>query len=323
MKKSFYRIVFPILLLGVSIVLNGCSNAFPTGLDFTENSNPVETSEVDYTIGEEKAIEIARNLLGLSEHIQYEIYEIESVTSNPNKKESKAIAYVVNFGQGVGGAIVAKDSRVSYQTAKHFHTKDAFNRNQMTAPFIRTLEGYIESQLKSSTRSDLCSPENCNGHKHLILHSNITLRVSEKSPFNKCVLDSHPGCNAGSVAASCAAALSYSMAALSLDGYYYDFSSINYCLEQGEGFNPVVPGLFSMNDQLINFMHSYDGAVDAMAHLMTVLGQKMNTNYQTDNSLANLQDAHNVLRNLGADVSAYQSEFSVPELINLLMNHYL
>jgi len=269
----------------------------------------------------QEAVVNAANFLKLKTYIcktPYTVYDIHNQSNNDSG--SSTLAYLVDFGEENGYAVIANNSKIWSVIAEKYHGKSILKQDLIDEEFIYTLESDINQQsLKTANAKDRMASAYI--EDHWLRLPFIETEVNELHPFNSIVDRYYPGCKPGTVATACAVALSYGVDNLRYKGYFYNFPSINYCLVQGEGFSPSLPDMPFASDTDQYFIYSYDGSVQAMSQLIYNFGNEINTNYRKDNSAANIADAYNALGRLGVEMSSFHSSYDYTEFLQVLLEY--
>jgi len=327
-KNSLFLILHSILLMGISMLSTACSNS---NLDepLDSNSSSVQKTRSGFnearTLSQEEAVAYAAEKLGYDK--QSAPYTVDYVTSNkasrPTSMLSEILAYVVNFNDESGYAVIANDTRF-YTVLAYAKTGSLkISNGKIDHPFLGNIENYFYEKYNKFLE-ETSTPYYCGDHKHCIMPERIETAVHDGDPFNKDVVKEHPGCKAGSGAASGAIIMSYTLDNLTYNNCQYNFPSINYCLLQGPGYFPPIPFVEpkTIYNPPITFLYSYGGSVSAMSRLMHDLGKAMKTTYTKESSDITPENAYSALKAAGCTVSNFYKEYDVQNLWSLVYNEY-
>lgn len=320
--------------MGISMLSTACSNS---NLDepLDSNSLSVQKTRSEFngarTLSQEEAVAYAAEKLGYDK--QSTPYTVDYVTSNkaslPTSMLSEILAYVVNFNNDSGYAVIANDTRF-YPVLAYAKTGSLkISDGKIDHPFLGNIENYFYEKYNKFSE-ETSTPYYCGNHYHYFMPERIETSVHDGDPFNKNVDNEYPGCKAGTGAASGAIIMSYTMGEVIYQSYLYNFPSINYCLLQGPGFFPIVPSLEAnaivsppdYGNRPISFLYSYSGSVSAMSRLMYDLGKDMKTSYTKESSDITPENAYSALKSVGCAVSDFHREYDVQKIWSLLYNKH-
>lgn len=202
---------------------------------------------------------------------------------------SDTVAYVINYKNNEGFAIIANDNRIDPILA--YSDKGNFSEENLIAKafFLDKIEGYLASLDEMGVLSTQTNNTENAPVRRIIVEPQITIELSPTDPFNKQVNKEHPGCHAGFVNVAAANIISHTLKQLTYHNFFYDFESINYALNKGYGFNPVNPGLinplgFIETKYPQQFLYSYDGSISAYNQLLYDLDKDDGTIYHYQES---------------------------------------
>lgn len=322
-----------ILLTGMSMLSTACSNS---NLDepLYSNSESIQKTRSGFnetkTLSQEEAVAYAVEKLGYDKQ-SVPAYTVDHVTTNniyrPISMLSDTLAYVVNFSDNSGYAVIANDTRfypiLAYAKAGFLKVADG----KIDHPFLGNIENYFYKKYQTLSE-ETSTPYNCGNHNHCLMRERIETSVHDGDPFNHDVDKENPGCKAGTGAASGAIIMSYTLEEIIYKNCNYNFPSINYCLLQGPGYTPPVivetKSIFPPNHGNIPtyFQHSYSGSVSAMSRLMCDLGKSMKTTYTKESSDITPENAYSALKSAGCVVSDFYREYDVQNIWSLVYNEY-
>lgn len=239
---------------------------------------------------------------------------------------SDTIAYIVNYNDNAGFAVVANDSRVDEVLAYSDKGSFSYDNPIAKAMFLDKIEGYLHSL--SSGEKIYSSTGTINAPtRHLVIDPQINIEIGPTAPFDKIVTKYHPVGHTGFQNVAAATIISHLKKTLTYHNYYYNFESINYALNQGNGFNPALPGIeiikpLGHNIPPLQFQYSYNGSVDAYSQLLYNLGQDTKTIYnQVTFTLPD--NTRQVLNDIGLEVSPLVSDKNINDICSLLYDENL
>lgn len=249
-------------------------------------------------------------------------YVIASEEETKRIASSDTIAYLINYSNGEGFAVIINDSRVEPVVAMSKTGNISLKNGKINDPFLKNLESYLVTKVTSATNTRK-RPDGM--YNFVCTQQFIETEVHERAPYNSVVAKTHPNCVAGSVPTCAAILLSYTFDTFTYKNVEYNFKNINKCLIEGPGYEPLYPDIqpLSSFDFPISFKYGYSGAVSAMSTLINDLGKDLHTVYSTTNSTTNDINAYNLFKSLGCTVSEYNYTYKLNRIIELALNDYV
>lgn len=322
----------PILVsLLVAVVLGACSDIDEPLKDREQASlgtRSLQQPQAD-VLTEAEALRYASQSLQ-REGIKTGSYTVEYITLSDKSFRkhfpSDTIAYVIHFRNNQGFAVIANDARsypvVAYGNSDDIDVVDGIIKD----PFLKSLETSLIKRNSNLAKENEDKFRACGvDHFHHYIKRSIAARVHSGDPFNQYVLRDHPGCDTGCVPTCGAVLVANTRNSLIYRGFEFDFKKINYCINQGPGFGPYFPPINTLIDRDIymTFFYSYEGGVAAMSTLINGLGKDMQTDYNPNNSVTEMPNARNALKNLGCSISDLKEYYDSSEVWSLLYDGYM
>lgn len=325
--------------LGAAIALVSCSSDYePSEPSITPTSTRA-VADVAHTFTIQQAQLIANTKLKKSA-ISAQGANIKPIMAqnevNVATLLSDTVAYVINYKNNEGFAIIANDNRIDPILA--YSNKGNFSDENIMAKafFLDKIEGYLASLDENGVLSTQTNNTENAPVRRIIVEPQITIELSPTDPFNKQVNKEHPGCHAGFVNVAAANIISHTLKQLTYHNFFYDFESINYALNKGYGFNPVNPGLinplgFIETKYPRQFLYSYDGSISAYNQLLYDLGKDDGTIYHYQESYGSDYGVTTtlpwsvipVLENMGLTLTEKTSDHDINNIVTLLFDGYL
>lgn len=243
---------------------------------------------------------------------------------NLDKLLSDTVAYIVNYPDKGGFAVIANDSRVNPVLAYGDSVNFSMDNPVAKAAFLDRIEGYLASQSGNGAAKDNLAQTPV---RRVIIEPQITTKIGPWDPFSSVVSEHHPEFYASIPVVASVNIISHVLNKLTYEGYFYNFENINYALNQGEGYNP-----FDQNDAAsinitkptMTFLTSYDGAVGAICQLLYQVGEDSNTQYnQGAMPSTNWLWIRLAYNKMGLSMTNRSSDYSLPEVFRLLNQGYL
>lgn len=237
---------------------------------------------------------------------------------------SDTIAYVVNYQDNGGYAIVPNDSRIDEILA--YSNNHNFTENNVLANhfFVERIEGYLASVLSAEEADDNSNAIDKAPIKHFVINPQITVELGPLPPFNSVVEKYHPDCHAGFSNVAAATIISYFTDELVYNNFLYNFPALIYALNNhSDGYipfinfpNPTFPGP-------ILFYPSYEGAVSAFSQLIYDIGVASLTTYKPEGTKNPALFVMMTINNMGYDTTTVKRDNDIAEICQLLSDGYL
>lgn len=279
-----------------------------------------------HKITENNALNIASKIFNKTRSITD--YTIEYILNdNPETRNINipdTLAYIFNFGENNGFIVIASDNRIfpilAYSDTGHFKYEKS-NNDPIYVNFVSIIDDYMATIDENDTT--VIIPDNylstCASEGPLLQ----TKDWGDRSPFNKYIVEEHPGCPVG-----CVAVASGQIIANCKDLFIYHdslflFKAIREAMDSTihstiNSYNPADYKIIEMLDTI----YSYETAVDKVARFLYFLCEDLNMRYYPGGSPAYSDDAFDLLKKLGFPVNEehYPSYFSDDIIADLVLN---
>lgn len=265
-----------------------------------ENRNAV------HKITEQDALDIAGKLFkqtrSTSDYtVEYVLNDDATRTRAANTTDT--LAYIINFGSDNGFAVISSDNRVfpllAYSDTGHFKYEKSYD-NPVYANFISLLGDYMATINENDTAINIpndylssCIIEKPNLH---------TYKWNQGPPFDKYVIQEHPGCPVGCVAVATGQIMVNCKDILDYHDSQYVFYAIREAMDDGHG---LLLDNDKTNITIVNPGHieySYETAVDHVAKLLYWIGKDLYMSYNPGGSSASSYSAMRLLKELGYNI---------------------
>ena len=288
-----------------------------------------------YFISKEAALDIADKVLG--NHVSNRSVSgnpcVEYVTRNNEFSHSTrsltdisdTLAYVINYPNESGFVIVSSSSHVYPVLAYSNEGNFSFSNDVSKINFIDNIGAYLEeADINASYSVGDNDIDGC-----YVISPMVKTCLNQRSPWNKYVIEEHPGCPVGCVAVATALVMTHSKYSLSYHGTNFPLKSIVDAIASEEEAtsddNALSPkrigGLITLPPFLPEY--SYEQAVDSMAKLLYWIGKDVNMNYSTTGSGAVSRDAYNLCVDLGFTIPSGFASFDILELTQYLSDGHI
>lgn len=272
-------------------------------------------------ISESEALGIAAKVVGdkLTRAGVNGLPKVEYILSNPTRSRlvSDTIAYVVNYPQDSGFAIIAADNSVYPVLAYSDNNNFSFENELSKKYFTDHIEAYIEGSAERAA-----SVVSANGYVvNPVVDPQIVTQVHQQAPFNKYVVVEHPNCPAGCMPVAAALVLLHTQD--DLRGYH-DMSYVSCRMIRNAMKNIYFPssqeGLSST--QATN-AYTYSEAVDYIAKLLYWLGKDGSLIYGPNGSGAPRGALASMLFKASQNEVTSMTNFNSSDVQSYLKNKYL
>ena len=306
MKKS---------LLIISIIISAFVSCTTDVFELDENNNliPKTSNNSANKITEADALDIAGKIFHKTRSI--EDYSIEYVL-NDNSPKTRSIAlpdtlaYILNFGNDNGFAVIATDNRVypllAFSESGHFEYEGNEN-DPVYVNFISKISDYISGI--GMNNNDIPIPTDTLQLQPMDKKTLLkTKNWSQRHPYDKYVIIEHPGCPVG-----CVAVAAGQIMANCKDEFVYHDSIFE--------FKALIEAMDTINYNSTESNYTYDTAVDKIAFFLYLLCKDLDMQYSPLVSTAYSIDAFNLLKRLGFTVNEetyYSSYFDVEKITQLI-----
>lgn len=316
-----------ILLVSIVLILASCSKS---DNDMFEQNMSSSLNNKYFRIGETEAISIAQKVLRPSStrgmqsnpEINY-IIDTPSTRTSPFET-SDTLAYIINYDNNGGFVIVSSDNRV--YPVLGFSPKGTFSLSNEIAVqnFISNIKTYLAYESSSSpqevteTHFDEC----------VVIDPLVKISLGQDDPWNKYVIEEHPGCPAGCVAIATALVMSHSQVSLKYHNVKYPMTAIIKAINNGKAGNenrqPSSPNKIAGGYTPIpDIEYTYEQAIDSMAKIIYHIGKDVNMTYAQTGSGANSSNAFNLCKSLNMSIPSGYSTFNITEITQYLNDDHI
>lgn len=326
LKKRNYSLKW-IITFAVCMIALGCSNITEEEIMTNKDGQGVNNTLLQ-RISQPEAITIAKKVMRknlTTRSIQNACPEIEYVVDEYATRSSEVydtLAYILNYPNESGFVIVSTDRRVYPVLAFSEVGNFSLDNENAKSNFIDKIGAYI---CNASTEKSYDVSESdfvtCYEQPPIIQFS-----LSQSSPWNKYVLQEHPGCPAGCVAVASALVMSHSKVQIDYHGSTFHLKSIITAINNGPSSQssnrpkriaggPLPPP--------IQPTYTYEEAVDSMAKLLYWIGKDVNMDYATDGSGAFSYDAYTLCKKLGYTISSSYVSFNMSNIRSYIFDNHI
>lgn len=155
----------------------------------------------------------------------------------------------------------------------------------------------------------------------------IETSFNQRAPWDKFVIQEHPGCPVGCVAVASALVMTHSKDTLEYHGVEYPTNHILDVLKKGDN-SLVVTNTMQTNATGGNFpaepiftkQYTYNEAVDSVAKILYLIGKDVNMQYGSSASSAYSKDAYELCKSIGLDIPSGWSTYNADQIVSYLSN---
>ena len=315
-------------LLIYGVILSAFLSCNTDTLELFE-SNITKQNENQYAthkITEQDALDIADKLFEKTRSAND--YTIEYILDDDYKKTRSAnapdtLAYIFNFDNNNGFAVIASDNRVfpllAYSNNGQFKYEKSYD-DPVYANFISLLDDYMATIDEND--ATIVIPDDYLSTCIVKFPQLQTYKWSQEEPFNKYVIQEHTGCPAG-----CVAVATGQLMINCKDEFYYHDSlyrckAIREAMDDGlhlKNHDTEYPTIIEEQDTI-----SYETAVDHVARLLYWIGKDLNMNYSPSGSAASSYNARRLLKELNYNIKENNlTNFSDTAMIQRIDEGYL
>lgn len=293
-----------IFICGI-ISLAGC-NAEPL-----QDSN--NTIPVSHVISQSEAIEIANAMI---QRIGLSRSSSGAPVCEPILRESQSrsaylsdtLAYILNYPDSSGFAIVVSDDRVNPLVA--FSETGSFDSELVTTNdvVIDRLEDYVNAGIigGGSLIGGGLGPDSLG--PYLIIPPVIEIKLCQSWPYNKYLEMEYPGCVTGCVTVTAATVMTYCKDHLNYHDIDFNLKSL---------YNNLKAGRRVVGNEI------YDAALDTMAQMMYWIGKDLGIRYDLGSATSDNGKAEHLMVRLGYTCGYDYRYFYWPWAKDALINNHI
>lgn len=317
-----------ILILGFCYACSGISDQ-----EFNPENGMVDTPTCEsYKINGSKAVEIASLYFDRTptrSNAPLEMgYIVDHSRTRSGAPGNDTIAYILNRGDYEGFVVVSSDNRV-YPILAHSQTGTFKYKkgDPVETEFISRLGAYLKSHQDRESRIVIADDlDAC-----VTSYPALTASWHQRAPWDKYVIQEHPGCPVGCVALATGMIMSHCKLSHVYHGINFELARITAGLKTNyypweEPLTRIVGGNTSGNNKPRPEVepYSYDVAIDYAAKLLYWIGKDVHTSYSNGESSAMSLDAFRLLKKEGYDLKQITlTAYNVHDAIKYLVSNNL
>ncbi len=322
LRASIYHL--SILLLTIVFLLSGCSNEMSdlSLLDGNTISKPINN---DSHINKKDAIAIANSVLHKketrSEIPNFPIFEyVISEVQTRGTSAADTLAYILNYPNNEGFVIVSTDRRVYPVLGFANKGNFSFKNDNAKTNFIDNIENYIAH----TTSNTLYNVKDNDFDGCYTVDPMVQISLSQKSPWDKYVIQEHPNCPVGCVAIATALVMSHSKYQINYHNSTFHLKSIITAISNGPNStnqntqNRIIGG-YPPNQPT----YTYEEAVDSMAKILYWIGKDVNMRYAPGGSGAVSADAYQLCKSLNFLIPSGYAAFDIKKITQYLKDNHI
>lgn len=311
----------------VAIIISSCSvSDEPGGTSAASSTRSVSSEKsMTYTLSEIRSIADAKLT---KQSGQNTVVSINPVCATDSKLKpnllSDTVAFIVNYQNNGGFVVIANDKRVDPILAWSDNGNMKDDNTYVRLLFLDNIQSYLAS-ISQGFSDNIYSVAN-SPVRRFIVDPMVEIKLHPFTPFNEKIQDHYDWSFPSTPVVAATTILACAKKSLTYKGFHYDFKQINYAYKQGEGFNPLNPGV--QPNGLIpgipaTFLYSYAGSVSAYNQLMYDLGEDTHTIYkELDFGDTDPADVYLALKKMNLTMTSIQSP-NLQNITNLLSDGYI
>lgn len=314
------------IYLTMMLLLVSCGNDIDASF---ENYESVNKTELGHAVSEAQAIDLASSFWGLKEQsrsLTSEVSDVQYILKKPSLSRGTnslpdTLAYIFNFTDEGGFAIIAADNRVNPVLAYSKDGNFTLDNKIASDNFIDRLNDYISIEIEKGFIYEAQDeqPDSC-----MVVRPEPIESLSQDYPFNKYVIIEHPDCPAGCVAVATANVMIQTLNSANYHNSQIEFSAIRRALEVDESIPPVhqvrrriVGPAYPAPNTSINYTH--DEAIDSVAKMLYWIGKDVGMTYTTTKSGAISSRAYTLLKQYKYDViTSYDCHYNIQAICDYI-----
>lgn len=305
-----------LFFIGMTFLVSCSSDSYlrepdETAVNVSQNGEP-------FRLSQDEAVTKACETLGKKQSRSEGAVSVEYVLRSETHKGTRSasavndtVAYIINYPDNGGFAIVAADKRVSRVLAYADHGYFDKEIPTVKETFLSNIGDYVDEQC-SGTRSsvDPGIQDPPKPQTYYTIPTIIEINLSQESPWDRYVKKEYPLSPVGCVPVAVTNILSHCADSLSFEGKDYYFGPIVRGIKAGPpsiSYPKSITGPGFSSDPIIGgFTMNYYTAIDKMACLMYDIGKpgNLNVEYRPYISGARITDAYVLIRRLGYETTS-------------------
>lgn len=310
-------------LMILVIMLSGCSSDLDD-LIVPGSKTETTTSGIRSKVSKTDAIAIAEKVLKKDRTRSgiLNIPKFEYVMGGINTRStstSDTLAYILNYPDNGGFVIVSTDRRVYPVLAFAHEGQFTLDNENARVNFIDRIGTYIE-ETPEDTLYDVGDSDFKTCYD---IHPIVGYSLDQRAPWDKYVIQEHPGCPVGCVAVATALVMSYSKSQISYHNSLYYLKSIITAINKGPDSTPAnLPK--RIEGGIYNPTYTYEQAVDSMARLLYWIGKDVDMSYGSKGSGAKSEDAYELCKSLSYSIpSGYVTTFDIKKVAQYIIDNHI
>ena len=303
------------------VLTNGCSNIqdamYESGSESVSNQAMLNNENM---IDGDEAIQIANRIVSQKETRTDEIAvrNVEYICRQQNTRNldvSDTIAYIVNYENENGFAIISADNRV-FPILAYSHEGNFTLSNEIAAEnFISNIESYIDNNSGIGIRY----PELPDHQELIVVSPMVKCILGQKSPWDKYVVEEHPGCPVGCVALAAGTVISHAVKHITYHGEHFFLSSIISAISPDDNEDDKTDSVI-VSEGILYPLYTYTTAADRMAKLLYWIGKDINTTYAPSGSSAGMKKPYYLCQDLHLSIPSGWASYDINEMTNYLQD---
>lgn len=320
-----YLITISMVFFLPMLLLYGCVNN--SIVDYMlEKSSTAPTKTV---VGEFNAVMLANKILHRTRslntvNIQYVI--AQSKRTRVDNELNDTLAYIINYADSKGFAVIANDRRVYPILAFSEEGELSTDNKIVKQNFLDLIEPYMQHAI---AKAPPVNDDPIIGNWQISGDSVIKLKMGQQSPYNMIVRNKCAGPYVGCGPLTAAMLGCYAVDSLYYNGYFYNFKNITNriiigpTIDYDYDYDRIIRSSYSMDDNTRTWPDTYNGSIAAINQLLYDLGKDTHSDYQTDGTSTRSDSVRFVLDSIGFQVSKIYDSYDESRIVSMLQRSWL
>ena len=316
------KVFYSSLVLLVLFLLGSCAQQEEISEIYSEKQ--VDKISAEHHISSNEAVALAEKVLGKTNSTRASLPTVTCVLNPRTTTRSASVvgdtlAYIINYPDD-GFVMISGDNRVypvlAFSETGYFSLENLAAKNII----VDNLEDFISDHVNdgASYPVDSIDADQLLGCAS-VLPSIDETKLNQRSPFDKYVIQAHPGCPVGCCAVAMGIALLYTQSSTSFTSYHGETFNLE-AIRKGLASKYKIYNLPSKKIVGNGTSLTYEQAADKMAKLLYYIAEDIYTEFYPDGSLASIQGLQAWTIGQKISMTAMLSRYNLESIVNLIRN---
>lgn len=160
-----------------------------------------------------------------------------------------------------------------------------------------------------------------------VIEPKIQTSISQGTPWDKFVIEEHPGCPVGCTAVAAVLVIAHTQYDLFYHGSWFHMKSIINAIKKEQnsrnGITNNAPKRIVIGDIPYQPTYTYEQAVDSMAKILYWIGKDVNMTYTPSSSGAYSSDIYNLLKSLKFEIPSGYAVYNLAKICNYIKDNHI